>query len=209
MRFLSSYKATFAIQDQAIGTYNVLTGVHILPRAIWKDPERRNATLTVVKKIVEKHGTFGGYHQHPNGPQNIRNSVNPPFRDEVSLLVLGTQVAENATPEELHEASQTLTFDVIGPLRALSPEGGAYANEVDVNERDWQVSFWGDNYPKLLKLKKRFDPRGLFYVSFMFIMVLVVRSGKLEMVRRAFRLRMGGCVGFDWTFVSLGICRYL
>lgn len=27
-----------------------------------------------------------------------------------------------------------------------------------VNEPDWQHTFWGDNYERLLKIKKKYDP---------------------------------------------------
>lgn len=162
--FLSSYETAFGAQDWGVGTWSVVPGVRLLPRAIWEEDKRRDAVFDAIKSIAEAHGTVGGYHQHPNSPGEIQNSVNPHFRNEASFLVLGAKVAEDATPQELHEAGQTLTFDIIGLLRDLSPEGGAYANEADVNEPNWQESFWGHNYPRLLQLKKKFDPRGLFYV---------------------------------------------
>jgi FAD/FMN-containing dehydrogenase len=30
-------------------------------------------------------------------------------------------------------------------------------------EADWQKSYWGANYPRLLEIKKRYDPSGLFF----------------------------------------------
>ena len=30
--------------------------------------------------------------------------------------------------------------------------------------KDWQRAFWGSNYPRLLSVKKRYDPDGLFTV---------------------------------------------
>lgn len=36
------------------------------------------------------------------------------------------------------------------------------ANPYDV---DWQKDFYGANYPTLLKLKKKWDTRGLFYAK--------------------------------------------
>ena len=31
-------------------------------------------------------------------------------------------------------------------------------------EREWQRAYWGPNYPKLLEIKKKYDPTGLFFV---------------------------------------------
>jgi FAD/FMN-containing dehydrogenase len=31
-------------------------------------------------------------------------------------------------------------------------------------EREWQQSFWGLNYPRLVAMKRRYDPAGLFFV---------------------------------------------
>ena len=50
------------------------------------------------------------------------------------------------------------------PLREVTPGGGAYANGAQIGEPDWQQSFFGANYPRLLELKMNFDPTELFYV---------------------------------------------
>ena len=42
---------------------------------------------------------------------------------------------------------------------------GAYSNEADANEPDFQRTFFGDNYEKLKEIKKAYDPDGLFIVS--------------------------------------------
>ena len=49
-------------------------------------------------------------------------------------------------------------------LRDITPAGGAYGNEANVGEPNWQQAFWGSNYPRLLELKKKYDPTELFYV---------------------------------------------
>lgn len=48
-------------------------------------------------------------------------------------------------------------------LLACAP-GGSYVNETDYFQDDWQHAFWGANYPRLLTVKRRYDPRGLFTV---------------------------------------------
>jgi FAD/FMN-containing dehydrogenase len=41
---------------------------------------------------------------------------------------------------------------------------GSYVSESDFFERGWQQSFWGKNYPRLAAVKKKYDPKGLFFV---------------------------------------------
>jgi len=49
-------------------------------------------------------------------------------------------------------------------IRDATPGSGAYVNEADDFEPDWQPSFWGVNSPRLLAIKKRVDPDNLFRV---------------------------------------------
>jgi len=49
-------------------------------------------------------------------------------------------------------------------LRACAPDTGAYVNECDYFQPDWQRAFWGANYPRLVRIKRRYDPDGLFTV---------------------------------------------
>jgi FAD/FMN-containing dehydrogenase len=49
-------------------------------------------------------------------------------------------------------------------LRAVAPDTGAYVNECDYFQPDWQKAFWGSNYPRLLEIKQRYDPDGPFVV---------------------------------------------
>jgi FAD/FMN-containing dehydrogenase len=52
----------------------------------------------------------------------------------------------------------------ISQLRALVPNGGSYVNESNYFEKRWQQSYWGSNYPRLVQIKKKYDPEGLFFV---------------------------------------------
>lgn len=163
--FLSSYDATFGTQEYGIGGSNGVPGVRLVPRANWESDEKRTATFNVVKDIVDNFGMIGGYHQAPKNPDKILNAVNPAFRNEASFLIVGSTVeAENPTADDYKEAAQKLLDGIINPLRKVSPDGGAYLNEAAVNEPDWQQSFWGDNYPRLLKVKQKWDPQDVFFV---------------------------------------------
>ena len=49
-------------------------------------------------------------------------------------------------------------------VRIAAPDTGAYVNECDYFQSDWQRAFWGSNYQRLLAIKRRYDPDGLFFV---------------------------------------------
>jgi FAD/FMN-containing dehydrogenase len=50
------------------------------------------------------------------------------------------------------------------PLRDLLASVGSYVAEANYFEKAWQQSFWGLNYPRLLAVKDKYDPDGLFIV---------------------------------------------
>jgi len=49
-------------------------------------------------------------------------------------------------------------------LRAVASGGGAYVSESNFFESDFQHAYWGANYPRLSKIKNKYDPDGLFFV---------------------------------------------
>jgi FAD/FMN-containing dehydrogenase len=48
-------------------------------------------------------------------------------------------------------------------IRDATPGAGTYVNETDYFEPDWQRAFWGENYARLLAIKRKVDPAGLFW----------------------------------------------
>jgi FAD/FMN-containing dehydrogenase len=51
----------------------------------------------------------------------------------------------------------------MAPLYRLAPDGGSYLSESNFFNRRWSDAFWGENYPRLLRAKRRYDPAGLFF----------------------------------------------
>ena len=50
-------------------------------------------------------------------------------------------------------------------LRASAPGAGRLRQrDATTSRRDWQHAFWGPNYPRLARIKRRYDPAGLFTV---------------------------------------------
>lgn len=49
-------------------------------------------------------------------------------------------------------------------IRKVVPRTGSYVAESDFFDKGWRESFWGTNYAKLLAVKDKYDPDGLFFV---------------------------------------------
>ena len=50
-----------------------------------------------------------------------------------------------------------------GELKKVAPEGGSYVAESSYHESDWQKSYWGANYARLVAIKRKYDPDCLFF----------------------------------------------
>jgi Berberine and berberine like len=98
-------------------------------------------------------------------------SINPAAFGAAALL-LSASFQEQALPGVPgHEPDRVAgaaharqVGEAMSPIRAITPGSGSYVNETDYFEPDWQRSFWGANYPRLLEIKRSGDPANLFRV---------------------------------------------
>lgn len=49
-------------------------------------------------------------------------------------------------------------------LRRIAPDAGSYVSESNFFNTRWQADYWGSNYARLLAVKAKYDPDGLFFV---------------------------------------------
>ncbi|PYH90944.1 FAD binding domain protein [Aspergillus ellipticus CBS 707.79] len=92
------------------------------------------------------------------------NSVNPAWRKAQVNIAVGTPYKYTNFARDVAKANQVLMTRILLPLlQDLTPGGGAYSSEADLNEADWQRSFYGDNYNRLQSIKNRYDPYHMFY----------------------------------------------
>jgi hypothetical protein len=58
-----------------------------------------------------------------------------------------------------------MTKDIMPLIEAATPGSGSYVNEGDWRQPNFQTTFWGANYQRLLEVKRKWDPSNLFYAT--------------------------------------------
>ncbi|KAG8162028.1 hypothetical protein KVR01_007793 [Diaporthe batatas] len=167
--FYSAYQATWGSNNFPAGLDNSIPGNRLVPRRNFV--EKYEETYALMKSHVSSGKHFLGYHNAPSnaGPEmgNQDNAVNPAFREMVFFLVTSSnRSADHSTPEALAAQNKYLQDEVLQPWRDIAPVsegGGTYLNEASVGEPDWQESFYGGFYPRLSEIKRKWDPKDVFY----------------------------------------------
>ncbi|KZM25096.1 uncharacterized protein EKO05_0009862 [Ascochyta rabiei] len=96
-----------------------------------------------------------------NADLDQETSVNRAWRDSLWHVI---HVGEWLQPLGA-ERSEKMTegfLEMLKPLKQLSPGGGAYLNEAHWGEPDWQKTYFGTFYHRLLAIKSLYDPTHVF-----------------------------------------------
>ncbi|OGE47982.1 hypothetical protein PENARI_c034G07316 [Penicillium arizonense] len=139
-----------------------LLGGRLIPRSVVQ--QNLTEVVSAFREIVEKDTglVISGVMVNSSRVAYPNNSVNPAWRDALMSVVMGASF--NYTDWDRNVArQQTITDVLLPPLERLTPGGGAYLNEADPNQIDWQQAFYGDKYAKLLRIKRKYDPHSIFY----------------------------------------------
>ena len=94
---------------------------------------------------------------------NGANAVLPQWRNSIVQVSLTLPWDFQAPWEDMVATQQRITDEIQPVIEAATPGAGAYMNEADFQQHDWQETFFGANYNQLLKIKRKYDPKGLLY----------------------------------------------
>ncbi|KIY43455.1 FAD-binding domain-containing protein [Fistulina hepatica ATCC 64428] len=148
---------------QAVGSSNTRYGSRLLPRDNWAEPSLLNATFATLRNITNSGYVVGLVNMAAPKEDASPSAVNPAWWNSLAHVLIDVTWDEDASAEKIKAVAKTITYNLVGQLRAVSPGSGAYLAEADPDERDWQQSFYGSNYPGLYAVKQSRDPCGLFY----------------------------------------------
>jgi FAD/FMN-containing dehydrogenase len=147
-----------------------------LPKALL-EPARREALADALfaasrKRSVELHFQKGLAGAPAETIAATRaTATNPKVLDAFALVIIGGEVPPAYPGLAGHEPDLAAARRAAGEvaeamqaLRRLVPEGGSYFAESNFFESSWQREYWGENYERLLAIKRQYDPEGLFFV---------------------------------------------
>ncbi|KAI1819609.1 FAD binding domain protein [Xylaria intraflava] len=141
---------------------NAQYGGWMVPRSVLQS---NNAGLqAAIKNITDAGCAFVGLALDVSRPANaVPNSVLPAWRDAALNVILSTSWPEGANLGDMAKLAKTMTDTCVPLLSNLAPNAGAYLNEADPNQPNWQKALYGVNYDKLLSIKNKYDPHHTFY----------------------------------------------
>ncbi|KAK7973254.1 hypothetical protein PG988_007388 [Apiospora saccharicola] len=159
--FLESYQ--FYQQTASWNVSDYTLGGRLIPRDIAL--QNTDAVIEAIRHISATAIFSGVSYNVADGvqfPDDV--AVQPYMRKTLIGVALGTPL--NYTDWSASVAAQDqVTNDLVPTLEKLTPNGGAYLNEADFQQPDFQRTLYGDHYTKLLEIKRKYDPKSILYAK--------------------------------------------
>ncbi|KAM3501786.1 hypothetical protein MY10362_005301 [Beauveria mimosiformis] len=161
-----AYELAKTPYDATGGT--VILGSRLISRKFLSQKDGAERLGKALRDIYEGSGNTG-YTGHfiadgavAKNAGKVDSALNPAWRKTITHIAFGRDWAPDATLAEQKAVQNKLTNVEVPILKTLEKDMGAYLNEADAFEADFQESFWGDNYKRLYRIKQHTDPQGLF-----------------------------------------------
>jgi FAD/FMN-containing dehydrogenase len=147
-----------------------------LPQALLQDNQRErlvDALFAAARRHrVSLHFNKGLAGATPEAIAATRDTaMNPAVVDAFALAISGAGEPPAFPDIPGHEPDIALARKqaeavtaAMDAIRKVAPRAGSYVWETDYAEPHWQEAFWGDNYARLLAIKSKYDPDGLFFL---------------------------------------------
>ncbi|KAF7972413.1 hypothetical protein HWV62_17964 [Athelia sp. TMB] len=163
--FLAFYEKFYAPPAEPVGI-GVRVASRLIPRTLFVGEENISALASALVAAIAATGQ--PVQILVATPVNVmdtarKTSVTRAWRDALwHAMVFGVWArgagagVQKATAAGVDRASAV--------LGALAPDSGAYQNEANVDESDYERTFWGDNIQRLNAVKRKYDPDNFFAV---------------------------------------------
>ncbi len=142
-------------------------GSRLIPRSVVQT--NNSALMAAYRNVTEAGVLVVGVATDVSAPVKtggISNAVLPAWRDALIHSYLTTTWNSSASAwDDMLRDQQLMTDDWVPQIEAVTPGSGAYMNEADFRQPNFQDVFFGKNYPALLAIKAKWDPKSFFYAT--------------------------------------------
>ncbi|KAJ6141938.1 hypothetical protein N7497_011037 [Penicillium chrysogenum] len=143
----------------AVGSYQY--GGRLIPRKTLE--QNSNGMASALRNITQAGVIAVGVGMNVSAPVNVSNAVFPALRNAAVTMQIGTPWNETAPWSQMLADQRKMTNEYVPQLEAVTPDSGCYQNEANFRQPNWKQTFFGSNYPRLLAVKRKWDPSSFFY----------------------------------------------
>ncbi|KAG0160614.1 hypothetical protein PDIDSM_8144 [Penicillium digitatum] len=143
----------------AVSSYQY--GGRLIPRQILE--QNPSGMASALRNLTQAGVVAVGVGMNVSAPGNVSNAVFPALRNAAVTMQIGTPWNETAPWSKMLAEQHKMTTEYVPQLEAVTPDSGCYQNEADFRQPNWKQTFFGSNYPRLLAVKRKWDPSSLFY----------------------------------------------
>ena len=142
-----------------VGVYQY--GGRLIPRETLE--QNANGMASALRNITQAGVIAVGVGMNVSAPVNVSNAVFPALRNAAVTMQIGTPWNETAPWSQMLAEQHKMTTEYVPQLEAVTPGSGCYQNEANFRQPNWKQTFFGSNYPRLLAVKRKWDPSSFFY----------------------------------------------
>ena len=163
--FYDAWDTSFPLEG--VMSLNVATGSRLWPRSNWANETLLDATYDAIKSSTDAGLNTIAFNiaakWASGGKQDT--AVNPAWRETLCHMISGIEWPKYASVEDQLAVRHDFTHKHMRRWRDASPGAGSYLSESDRMEPNFQWSFYGSYYPELLRLKRKFDAKNVFWAA--------------------------------------------
>ncbi|KAL9619780.1 MAG: hypothetical protein Q9160_005616 [Pyrenula sp. 1 TL-2023] len=165
--YLEHFTKHFGRDNSGASPANIQYASRLIPRAGFLNSTQNKAIVNSMRAFVDsKYWTVACHALNVSSIKHPDNSVLPNWRDTIANCNIVSFWDWNVTWSEMQTRKELLVNTLIPGLENVTPGSGAYLNELDAQWKgDWKRDLYGDNYPRLLDVKNKYDPDHIFYAQ--------------------------------------------
>ena len=156
------YSMTLPEWENFIGSATLVSGNSAYIRSIAMEPHKLSAAVPVFKEYMGRAPSADTFivWTHAGGEIANFNGAHSAFPHRNAQVVVEVKSIWDSSRPELKRTNVEWAYNFFNDLERFGC--GSYLNYIDPLLTNWESKFYGKSYKRLLEIKKKWDPSGLF-----------------------------------------------